>query len=514
MPSGHAKLVVIGAGVAGLCAGVYALRCGYEVELLEMHERAGGLATSWRRDGYTFETCLHWLLGSSPVGRMHAHWREVFDIDRLRFVHPPEYMRYETEAGDRLVVYPDPDRLEAELMRLSPEDAHEIRHFVEAVRQFRDVEVPEPPENLEDWLGLIAALPKLPAVLHWAGVSLRDYAERFTHPLLRRFFGGGEAGSLSAVAIVLTLAWMGRGDAGYPIGGAQAVVEPIAGTFERLGGRLRLGARAEEILVDGAAAVGVRLAGGQTIPADWVISAADGYATIYELLKGRFRDEDIDEAYRSMEPFASYAQVSLGVARDLAGQPGIVTRVLDKPLQLDPLTALDQLTFRIFNYDPTFAPPGKTAVTCILPTRNFAFWADLRRDDPAAYEAQKRRIAADVIAALGRRIPGIDPSIEAVDVSTPATVIRYTGNWQGSMEGWLMTPAKGLGPLPVALPGLKRFLMAGQWVAPGGGLPGALMSARSTVRTLCRQDRRPFTAHGPVSQAEHRPAEADALAPT
>jgi phytoene dehydrogenase-like protein len=52
------KIVIIGAGIAGLCAAIYARRCGYEVEVLEKHDTAGGLATSWRRGDYTFETCL------------------------------------------------------------------------------------------------------------------------------------------------------------------------------------------------------------------------------------------------------------------------------------------------------------------------------------------------------------------------------------------------------------------------------------------------------------------------
>jgi phytoene dehydrogenase-like protein len=129
MSSVHGKIVVIGGGIAGLCAGVYARRCGYEVDIVEMHERPGGLATSWRRDGYTFETCLHWLLGSNPDWHMHAHWREIFDIDRLRFVQPAEYVRFETESGDCLVVYSDPDSLEAEMLRVSPEDAHESRRL-------------------------------------------------------------------------------------------------------------------------------------------------------------------------------------------------------------------------------------------------------------------------------------------------------------------------------------------------------------------------------------------------
>ena len=192
------KIVIIGGGIAGLCAGVYARRCGYEVDLVEMHERPGGLATSWQRDGYTFETCLHWRLGSNPERRMHAHWREVFDIDCLRFLQPAEYVRFETESGDCLVVYSDPDRLEAELLRVSQEDAHESRRFVAAVREFPDVEIPEPPESRKDWLGLIAALPRVPAVHHWAHISLRDQVQLETpHLVGRRCIGrtlqpGGE----------------------------------------------------------------------------------------------------------------------------------------------------------------------------------------------------------------------------------------------------------------------------------------------------------------------------------
>lgn len=494
MTEPDSKILIVGGGVAGLCAGVYGLRCGYDVEIVEMHERPGGLATSWRRGDYTFETCLHWLLGSDPKGRMHAHWREVFDIDQLHFVQPAEYVRLENEGGERLAVYTDPDRLAAELARVSPEDEAESRNFVDAVRAFRDVEIPEPPESVADWFGLIASLRRLPALRHWMGISLKDYGQRFRHPLLRRFFAGGESANLSTIAVVLTLAWMGRGDADYPIGGSQAVIRGIADQFERLGGRLRLGACVEEILTEGGAATGVRLAGSEIIEADWVISAADGHATIYDMLKGRFRDDALDAAYRTMETFASYLQVSLGVALPLPNEPGYVTQVLAAPVEIDPATRLDQLSFRIFNYDPTFAPTGRTAVTCTLPSRNFAYWTDLKRDDPAAYEAQKRRIAGEVTAVLARRIPGVERAIEVVDVSTPATVIRYAGNWQGSMEGWLMTPATGLRRLPITLPGLDRFLMAGQWVAPGGGLPGGLMSARAAVRAICHRDRRPFLA--------------------
>jgi phytoene dehydrogenase-like protein len=294
--------------------------------------------------------------------------------------------------------------------------------------------------------------------------------------------------------LVFSLAWMSQRNAGYPIGGSQAIIRLIVERLRGLGGHLRLGTKVESILVERDAAVGVRLAGGETIAADWVISAADGHATIYDLLGGKYTDTVTDEIYGTLKTFPSYLQVSLGVARDLSQQAGYLTRLLDHPLTVDPKTHLRQISFRVFHFDPTFAPPGKTAVTYVLPTYNFEFWVDLQQRDPAQYQVEKHRVAEAVIAILERSVADVRQAIEVVDVSTPATVIRYTGNWKGSMEGWLLTPSTGLRPLRRTLPGLRQFLMVGQWVMPGGGLPSGLMTARSALQAVCRHDRIAFAA--------------------
>jgi phytoene dehydrogenase-like protein len=99
------KIEIVGGGIAGLCTAVYAQKCGYQAEVLEMNSIAGGLATSWQRGHYTFETCLHWLLGSKPGGAMHAQWQDVLDIDKLTFINPEVFTRIETESGDTLTIY-------------------------------------------------------------------------------------------------------------------------------------------------------------------------------------------------------------------------------------------------------------------------------------------------------------------------------------------------------------------------------------------------------------------------
>ena len=479
------RIVIIGGGIAGLCAAVYARKCGYEVEVLEMSQAAGGLATSWRRGEYTFEACLHWLLGSNPKSPMYSRWQEVFDIGKLKFVDPEEYVRLETEHGESLSIYTNVDRMESELLKRAPEDATEIRHLASAVRRLAKLPMPDPDEPLRT---LLRSLPALPLLRHLSQVSIQEYGRRFRNPILRTFFGEGQLAELSAIALVFSLAWMSGHNAGYPIGGSQAVIRLIADSLGKLGGHLRFGAKVDKVLVERDSAVGVQLAGGETIAADWVISAADGHATIYDLLDGKYTDRMTDDIYETLKPFPSFLQVSLGVARDLSQQPPFVTRLLDAPLMVDPNTQLRQVSFRFFHFDPTFAPAGKTAVTCFLPTGNFDYWVGLQERDPTRYQSEKQRVAEVVIGIMERMAPDVRGAIEAIDVSTPATVIRYTGNWKGSMEGWLLTPRTGFRQLRRDLPGLHRFMMVGQWVMPGGGLPSGLMTARSAINALCRED--------------------------
>jgi len=75
------------------------------------------------------------------------------------------------------------------------------------------------------------------------------------------------------------------------------------------------------------------------------------------------------------------------------------------------------------------------------------------------------------------------------------TFERFTGNWQGSFEGWLITPQNSdtmMKPMSQTLPGLQNFYMCGQWVEPGGGRPTGVMSARRLLKALCKEEGKKF----------------------
>jgi len=493
------KIVIIGGGIAGLSAAVYALKSGYEVEILEMHDMAGGLAMSWRRGPYTFETCLHWLIGSKPGGEFNQVWKELVDLDKLAFVNPHEFVRIETEDGDSLRVYTNADMLEAELLRRAPNDIAAIHDFIHAIRSFSKFKLLDPSGGIADnWFNMLRDIPVMPLLMKLGRMSGKEYGARFADPLLRGFFSTGDIGKLTAIAMVLSLAWMNEQDAGYCIGGSQALIRLFEEKVAELGGTIRFNARVERIVVEDDRAIGVQLEGGEALQADWIVSAADGHATIYEMLGGRYLDDSIRKIYAESETFASYLQVSLGIADDLSAEPPMLTRILRTPIIVDPGTELSSVAFRFFHFDPTFAPAGKTAVTSILPTRNYEYWNDLRKTDPLRYRAEKSRVSDAVVHVLEGHIPGIREAIEITDVSTPATVIRYTGNWKGSQEGWLMPPGAGLKPYPNTLPKLGHFFLIGQWIMPGGGLPSGPMTARPAIKAICKQDHVPFEIHAEV----------------
>jgi len=116
---------------------------------------------------------------------------------------------------------------------------------------------------------------------------MAEYGARFTDPLLRRFFGSG-LNEMSAMAILMSLAWMNNKNAGYPIGGSPAFIKPIEENFLALGGRIRFKAAVKTITAQDGRASGVVLENGERIAADAVVSAADGQATIFKMLEGKY----------------------------------------------------------------------------------------------------------------------------------------------------------------------------------------------------------------------------------
>lgn len=493
------RVIVIGGGVAGLSAACYARMNGYEVDLFERHSIPGGLCTAWRVEGFLFDGCIEWLYGSGPASPYHRLWQEVGALEGRAFLSR-EALTITTGAdGGRVALWADPDRLERELTERSPRDAVPARELCELVRWMRTTSfrVDLADELRGPWDTLKLLREAWPARKSWArvtGTTVGEFARRFEDPLLRQALESSVPRELQLIGLVSTLASLADRSAGYPLGGSLPIAQAMARRCTSLGARLHYRSPVERVRVERGRAVGVELADGRRVDADVVIAAGDLRATLDRLLGGAFPSPEHERLFSTQKLMPAVSYLSFGLRRPPENHPSAVSfrHRLARPVEVAGHT-IEVLHWKSFHEDPSMAPAGKTVLIASVASA-YGFWERLKADQEC-YRRTKAELAQGMQALLDEAMPGFSALVEQVDVATPLTFERYTGNYRGRFMTWI-PPASPRPPRPVSkvLPGLKGLYLAGMWVAPPGGLPPALKSGRDVVQLLCHADGLSFRA--------------------
>lgn len=488
------KIVIVGGGIAGLSAGIQARKFGFDTVLCERHSIVGGQCTGWDRAGYHVDGCIHWLTGTKPGSDLYDWWRETGALsDGVKIIQLDDFGVWEGFSRT-ITLWKDLDRLERELIAISPEDGRHIRELVKAVRAVQSMPVPAklpvdmlPPRDL---LKLLGSMKGSGSVMKRFGkVTCAEYAARYKSPALRAFFASRMPQGWSFSSFVFSLGTFSSGNGAIPKGGSRAMAFRMADTFLSLGGRIETGKNAAEIVVENGHATAVRFADGTSESADYVIAACDPSVTFDRLLGGKYRDPAFETRYADQKNYSvpSSVQVAIGVAADLSGYPNAFSFACE-PWQCGPVT-VSGMGFKSFAYEPDFAPAGHTVLTSSISQLgdDFAYWESLYRDK-AAYRAEKDRIGATVVAGLERRFPELAGKLTVLDVATPATYNRYTGAWHGAWMAFGTTPKSKSMMHSGQIKGLPNCLLSGQWLMPPGGLPCALVTGRFAAQRIARME--------------------------
>lgn len=496
------RCLVIGGGVTGLTAGVYAAANGYETTILERHTEPGGVCAAWERGPYTYDLCLHWLLGTRLGDRMRTLYEEIGALDQVELYPITTLTRLVDEpTGTELVVTPDLQRLVDDVARRSPADAAHVQALVDAARTVADVDLA--PGELESVAQAVErgwSLRPVPLLFARLPMTASEWARRLQDPGIRSAFGALTEGEAPAALLALQLGQLAGGHlsgvrsrAGFRTGGSRAFADGIVARFAAQGGTLRLGAEVAEILVENHRAVGVRLADGEELRADHIISTAPLHTTVWRLLGGRYMTRELEHRFARWKVFPPLAVVHAGCARTWETPGGSVALRETRPIDVFGRACQD-LAVRTFDADPQLGPAGHTVFQAQV-RADYDAWAELHHT-PAAYHAAKRRLGEQVLQAMEGRWPGISAAATHVDVATPYTFWRYTRAWRGSYEGWWPSGEAMSARFDRRLPGLGGLVLAGQWLSAGGGVPPAVAQGRDAVRALCTEDARPFRAPG------------------
>jgi len=491
------KVVIIGGGIAGLSAGIYSAMNGFETEIIEMHDVAGGQCTAWNRKGYRFDYCLHWLVGTSK-GAFHEIWKETNVINNETEIIDHEiHSRILDDQGNEFIIYSNIDRWEKYLLELAPEDIASIQKMCADMRKSALLEPFALAPELRSLFDYIKILPKMLPVFNvirkFGRMTCQEYFDKLNFKSKRIksvFFSLYGNRNFSALAFIFMLGWYHQKNAGYIKGGSFPLAQRMVEKFGLLGGKINYKKKVEKILVENNIATGVLLSDGTTIPADFVISAADGYTTIFNMLGAKYMSKEIDFAYKNWELFTPIVQVSFGIKKAIPSVSPILINI-SQGRKIGKTVLNNGYSIMNYSFDPTMAPKGKTTIVLRYDSP-WKLWESMEEKN---YSAEKLQIQKDATAFLEKEYPGISAFIEVIDVATPKTDVRYTGVKDGAYEGFMPSKDNMMKSLKMQLPRLQNFYMAGQWLFPGGGLPPSAQTGKWAIQLICKKDKKQFVSN-------------------
>ena len=538
MSSGRsdAEVIVIGAGSGGLTTAAYLAALGRRVIVVDRQPRPGGNLSSFTHEGYEFDIGLHYLGAFrdarpgiravlDPLG-IEVGFREQNrdPVDVLLF----EDMTFPVPASVQLFrerlheFFPS----ERSAIDRSMQRIVSLGEQLEAPLPSRAGEVPRYAWRTRD--ALLASATTLRRELERLGCS-----PRLREVLSYSWGGYGAPPSRAPFAMhALGLLHHLRG-LWYPQGGTRSISDGLIEVIHENGGELALDTEVSQILVEGGAVRGVRVAAGMggTEPsapelyAPTVVSAVDIKRTFLELLDPDRVPARWRRRVRGFTMSIPYFVVYVVLDRDLRaeGTPNCNWWVLDyddsdsvaQSLQAGQIptqrAAFITCTSLKDPENPRLCRPGQSNLQIItMAPASHEFWdvaPDLTRGP--GYQQRKRQMRDRLVQLAERAIPGIGHAIAYEESATPITLERYMRSTGGTAFGIAPTPRQ----FGIARPGprapIRGLFLAGASTRTGSGITGTMLGGVETASAIIgeRADRivRPRTPHARPAPAQPHP---------
>ena len=476
--------VVIGSGFGGLAAAIRLGARGYRVTILERLDAPGGRAYVHKQDGFSFDA-------GPTIVTVPFLFEELWELcgrkmsDDVTLAPLDPFYRIVFDDGSHFDCSGDPDKMRAEVARLSPQDVKGYEAFLKASedRYWYGFEVlgNMPFTNFTD---MMKALPKL-AMLRsdrsvWRAVCnyVKDQRLRIVlsfHPL---FIGGNP---LSVTSVYILISYLERRwGVHFAMGGTGALVNGLLGLVESQGNRIRYNATVDKIDVVNGHATGVTLANGETISADLVVSNADIAWTYSNLLRDvprrRWTDKKVDSLDYSMGVFVWYFGTNkrydnLEHHTVLMGPryEELLKDIFKRKILADDFSIY---LHRPTATDPSLAPDGCDAFYALSPVPHL--------DADVDWETMAEPYRKAIEARLEERLmPGLSKSIVISHVTHPRDFADRLLAWRGAAFGpeplltqsaWFRTHNKS--------EEVDNLYFVGAGTHPGAGMPGVLASAK------------------------------------
>jgi phytoene desaturase len=476
--------VVIGSGFGGLAAAVRLGAKGYRITVLEKLDAPGGRAYVHRQDGFTFDagpTIITAPFLFEELWRLCG--RRLADDVTLKPVSP--FYRIRFDDGAVFDCSGDADAMIEQIAWFSPRDVDGYERFLKASEAIFRVGFEElgdvPFDSWRDMARIVPAMLRLRSyrtVYDFVASFIRDERLRIVlsfHPLL---IGGNPFTTTSIYCLIAFLER--RWGVHFAMGGTGRLVEGLVGLIEGQGGSVRCNSEVTEILTREGVATGVRLASGENLHADIVVSNADSAWTYKKLLPGitrkRWTDRRIDRARYSMSLFVWYFGTRRryeNVAHHtlLLGPRyrGLLEDIFESKILAD--------DFSLYLHRPTatdssLAPPGCDAFYVLSPVPHLESGIDWSIEAEPYRRHIEQALSEIILPDLGREIV-------TSRILTPQDFQDRLSSYRGAAFGLepILTQSAWFRPHNRSEE-VERLFLVGAGTHPGAGLPGVLSSAR------------------------------------
>ncbi len=418
------ETVIIGAGMAGMAAGIRLALAGKQVIILERHNAAGGLNSFYSIDGRKYDVGLHAMTNYVPKGTKGTPLAKL--LRQLRI--PYDALDLCPQYGSR-VVFPDCELkfnndfalLESEVARAFPRQIDGFRALATEVRSL-------------DAFNL-GAIP----------TSAREAVRRhITDPLLEdmlfcpvMYYGSAEEHDMDYGQFAIMFRSLFFEGFARPYEGVRTVIRLLQDKYRELGGIRKMKCGIRKINTNGLRATSITLDNGETITADTIISTAGAVET------ARLCSDQPQDAAAGNIGQLSFTE-TITVLDQQPGDFGWEDTIIffntrerfryarvDNEL-VDPTSGV--ICFpNNYHYGDRQLGEGFLRITAMA---NHDKWCALAEED---YLAQKAHWYAELqqvaLGILPRPKLDLDAHRIASDMFTPRTVRKFTGHLNGAIYG-------------------------------------------------------------------------------
>lgn len=521
-PPATVDVAIVGSGLGGLVAAATLAARGLSVAVFEAHYTAGGCATQFSRGPksarWMFDVGLHYVGDCHEGGTIPRLLHEIgarVDFSEMdpggfdTLVFPDFRFRIPANLG----LYRD------RLVELFPHERRGIDKYVRLVRAVMNVgRVMERTEGARPSLRQLASIAIDGLFLaNKQNATMADVLDGTVRDPKCRAVLLGQSGDYglppSKVSAFLHMGLAGHYFRGafYPKGGGQVLADRIAERVEELGGAVYLRSPVDKILVEGGAAVGLRLAAkagepAREVRAKVVVSNADYKRTFAELVGPEHLSRDVLAKAERTEMAAALFMTFVGLRGDgrEIGMGNTNVWAFDH-YDVERFYAADRGTGDIGvagcyitsasmkdrENAAHHAPAGHTGleIMAVVPGDPARWGAEGKLGSwdykhGATYLARKAALEESLVARLEAIFPGARERIVFRESASPMSHSRFTGASDGTGYGLACTPAQFMKARPGYRGPLHALYMCGASTRAGHGIVGAMMGGRSAALRL------------------------------